>query len=218
MASPIPIYSYAGPPPLGRHWDAAGAGVGRPRVSVPAVLRARAPRGAVRARPPPPAGGASLERCHPGAIALLRAAALGRARRRRRRGRAAGRDPARALGDHRLLPQAGRGARRAAHGAAAGGRNGRRGVHARPELTLANFRAIHSVGHSLATWLKNSFPTELAAGQTFDIRLISSGEMNDADEPGPGVTLYLYRVTVNEHLRNAKNPNDPSGSRAPLSL
>jgi hypothetical protein len=84
---------------------------------------------------------------------------------------------------------------------------------------LANFRAIHSVGHSLATWLKNSFPTELAAGQTFDIRLISGGEMNDAaDEPGPGLTLFLYRVTVNEHLRNAKNPNDPAGSRAPLSL
>ncbi|HEU4562631.1 MAG TPA: DUF4255 domain-containing protein [Longimicrobium sp.] len=83
---------------------------------------------------------------------------------------------------------------------------------------MANYRAIHSVGHSLATWLKNSFPVELAAGQTFDIRLISSGEMNDADEPGPGLTLYLYRVTVNEHLRNAKNPNDPAGSRAPLSL
>lgn len=83
---------------------------------------------------------------------------------------------------------------------------------------MANFRAIHSVGNSLATWLKNSFPTELAAGNSFDIRLISGGEMNDPEEPVAGLTLFLYRVTVNEHLRNAKNPNDPAGSRAPLSL
>jgi hypothetical protein len=81
---------------------------------------------------------------------------------------------------------------------------------------MANIHAIHSVGHSLVTYLKNSYPADLQPRA--DFKLLSSGEMNDTDEPQTSITLYLYRVTVNEHLRNAKRPNDPSGSRPPLSL
>lgn len=82
---------------------------------------------------------------------------------------------------------------------------------------MANLHAIHSVGHSLATWLKNAYPAALQPRAEF--RLVSSGELAAPDEPASGtVLLYLYRVTVNEHLRNTKRANDPSGSRAPLSL
>jgi hypothetical protein len=71
---------------------------------------------------------------------------------------------------------------------------------------MANVFAIHSVGNSIATYLRNSYPRELAGlampDCTFD--LVSSGEL--AGEPGDAtrITLYLYRITVNEHSRQAK--------------
>jgi len=68
---------------------------------------------------------------------------------------------------------------------------------------MANVFAIHSVGHSIATYLRNSYPRNLAGLEmpecAFD--LVSSGEL--AGEPGDAtrITLYLYRITVNEHSR-----------------
>ena len=69
---------------------------------------------------------------------------------------------------------------------------------------MANVLAIHSVGNSIATYLRNSYPTELdglpmpACG----FELISCGQlMGDIDET-TRVTLLLHRVTVNEHARN----------------
>jgi len=68
---------------------------------------------------------------------------------------------------------------------------------------MANVFAIHSVGNSIATYLRNSYPRALAGLDmpecSFD--LVSSGEL--ASDPGDAtrITLYLYRVTVNEHSR-----------------
>jgi hypothetical protein len=68
---------------------------------------------------------------------------------------------------------------------------------------MANVFAIHSVGNSIATYLRNTYPRSLAGLDmpecSFD--LVSSGEL--AGEPGDAtrITLFLYRVTVNEHSR-----------------
>lgn len=84
---------------------------------------------------------------------------------------------------------------------------------------MANIHAVHSVGHSLVTFLKNSFPASGIKTQgTCEFLLLSTGEMTPAPQHTLAISLLLYRVTVNEHLRNAKRSNDPSGSRAPLSL
>lgn len=83
---------------------------------------------------------------------------------------------------------------------------------------MANLLAVHSVGDSLVTFLKNTYPEPLRTEHACDFRLLSSGELAANDDMGTALTLYLYRVTVNEHLRNAKRWNDPSGSRVPLSL
>jgi hypothetical protein len=71
---------------------------------------------------------------------------------------------------------------------------------------MANVFAIHSVGNSIATYLRNSYPRALAGIDmpSCEFELVSSGEL--AGEPGDTtrVTLYLYRITVNEHSRQTQ--------------
>jgi hypothetical protein len=90
---------------------------------------------------------------------------------------------------------------------------------------MANLFAIHSVGDSLVTYLRNSYETSLIIPQSFRSRntcsfqLISSGELNNPSKiTGTSLTLFLYRVTVNEHLRNAALTGSNSDDNAPLSL
>ena len=81
---------------------------------------------------------------------------------------------------------------------------------------MADFRAIHSVGDSLITYLRNSYPLgdEISCG----FQLVASGELTDTFDPSPAITLYLYRVDINEHLRNRVPSRGPSDARSPLSL
>ena len=83
---------------------------------------------------------------------------------------------------------------------------------------MANQFAIHSVGSSLITYLRNAYPEPLRTEYPCDFRLLSSGEMANIGELGTAVSLYLYRVTVDEHLRTAPM-SYKSGDRAiPLSV
>lgn len=81
---------------------------------------------------------------------------------------------------------------------------------------MADFRAIHSVGTSMITYLRNSYP--LADEISCEFQLLASGEMKQAFDPAPAITLYLYRVDINEHLRNRVPSRGPSDARSPLSL
>lgn len=93
---------------------------------------------------------------------------------------------------------------------------------------MANFAAIHSVGESLVSYLRHAYlalPAEQKAlipgVQGFS--LLSSKEMgsnpNAATEPPrPSLSLYLYRVTVNEHLRNQPHAQGPVDTPPPLAL
>jgi Pvc16 N-terminal domain len=86
---------------------------------------------------------------------------------------------------------------------------------------MANVFAIHSVGDSLATFLQNTYPAMLAgqAMPTCQFAAISSGELAaDTDETGTRVLLYIYRITVNEHSRQARPPTRPHAQQASLGL
>jgi hypothetical protein len=83
---------------------------------------------------------------------------------------------------------------------------------------MANYNAIHSVGNSLRLFLQNTYPDALNAEHSIGFRLLSSGEMAGDSAPADCLSLYLYRVTVNEHLRNTPYRNDPADARPPLSL
>ena len=85
---------------------------------------------------------------------------------------------------------------------------------------MANVFAIHSVGNSIVTYLRNSYPQALAGLEMPDcaFELVSSGEL--AGEPGDAtrITLYLYRITVNEHSRQVHAASAAAARPTPLGL
>lgn len=83
---------------------------------------------------------------------------------------------------------------------------------------MANLLAIHSVGSSLMTYLRNSYPDDLRADLPCEFRLLSSGELAEPGDIGTALSLFLYRVTMNEHLRNAGRIDNPADVNVPLAL
>jgi len=85
---------------------------------------------------------------------------------------------------------------------------------------MANEQAVYSVGNSLERYLNHVFRTSTPPGlpATTAIKLVSSGEMTDQEaHSDPLLSLYLYRITLNEHLRTLGN-GDPLHPRVPLSV
>lgn len=85
---------------------------------------------------------------------------------------------------------------------------------------MANIQAIHSVGQSLVTYLRNTYPAEVA-GQAMpecDFALLSSGELAAPQDDATRLTLYCYRLTVNEHLRQARPDRMSPEQPPPLGL
>lgn len=83
---------------------------------------------------------------------------------------------------------------------------------------MANVFAIHSVGSSLISYLGNTYPATLRDLYPCEFKLLSSGEVNAAPDTTTRLSLYLYRVTMNEHLRNVPRVNDPSDAPPPLAI
>lgn len=85
---------------------------------------------------------------------------------------------------------------------------------------MANIQAIHSVGHSIVTYLRNTYPAEAGGEEMPDcsFALLSSGEMADTPQDTTRLTLYLYRVTINEHLRQQRPDRMSQEQLAPLGL
>lgn len=85
---------------------------------------------------------------------------------------------------------------------------------------MANVFALHSVGSSIVTLLRNSYPAEEAGrpmpGCSFE--LVSSGQLAGEIEETTHLSLYFYRVTVNEHSRSSRRPAAASDTPAPLGL
>ena len=83
---------------------------------------------------------------------------------------------------------------------------------------MANQFAIHSVGESLRKYLESSYPEPLRTNHSCSFRLLSSGELTDTGNFGTTLSLYLYRVTMNEHLRNVPRINHTFDASAPLAV
>ena len=87
---------------------------------------------------------------------------------------------------------------------------------------MANVFAIHSVGNSIVTFLNNTYP-QPDSGQGLPacrFELMSSGQMaGTIDDSGSArIILYLYRVTVNQHGRLARNPASSPDAFVPIGL
>lgn len=83
---------------------------------------------------------------------------------------------------------------------------------------MANVSAIRSVSNSLIQFLSSSFPPDSLGLGTVGFRLLSSGDLSNADlNLDSALSLYLYRVSVNDHLRNTRPQHAITGT-TPLPL
>lgn len=88
---------------------------------------------------------------------------------------------------------------------------------------MNKFSRIHSVGNSIAQFLnaqflKNSFLKNLPGTEDFEFKLLSSGEIEAEEELDNAVTLFLYRVMIDEYARNSPQTQRPGATPYPLSL
>jgi hypothetical protein len=85
---------------------------------------------------------------------------------------------------------------------------------------MANVWAIHSVGNSVVTFLRNSYPQQID-GQDMpacSFELVSGGQLAGEIDETTRITLYLYRITLDEHSRQTRRGGASSSRPAPLHL
>ncbi len=85
---------------------------------------------------------------------------------------------------------------------------------------MANVFAVHSVGSSITTFLRNTYPQQIAGRTmpTCGFELTSSGQLAGDINETTHITLYLYRITVNEHSRQTRRTKAQPDSFVPLGL
>lgn len=85
---------------------------------------------------------------------------------------------------------------------------------------MANVFGVHSVGSSIATFLRNTYPTEIGGRSlpACEFDLVSAGQLAGELEEGNRITLFLYRVTVNEHSRQSAHLRSSGAGVGPLGL
>ena len=85
---------------------------------------------------------------------------------------------------------------------------------------MANVWAIHSVGNSIVTFLRNSYPQAIGGVNmpacTFE--LVSGGQLAGEIDEITRITLHLYRITVNEHTRQSRRPGAATDRTTALNL
>src|SRR3954454_19845080 len=85
---------------------------------------------------------------------------------------------------------------------------------------MANVFALHSVGNSMETYLRNSYQQQLGGidmpACAFD--LVSCGQLAGAIEESTRITLLLNCVTVNEPARQSRPQHRGGEGPVPLSL
>jgi hypothetical protein len=91
---------------------------------------------------------------------------------------------------------------------------------------MANIAAIRSVGTSLAAYLNNAyrdttFPPSVAKPEcTFSLTSIGGVRAQDvpSSDTSVRVLIFLYRASMNQHLRNVGRSLDPGMRPVPLSV
>ncbi len=84
---------------------------------------------------------------------------------------------------------------------------------------MANIYSVNSVGGSIMQFLRNAYPQELRETHPCDFRIVSSGELAESTEEfNTTLTLYLYRIIINEHVRNKPSARQSGESNIPLSV
>lgn len=93
---------------------------------------------------------------------------------------------------------------------------------------MANVKSIHSVGNSIIQFLHNAYEaypvpdsepgTSMQDEYPCTFRVVSSGELGPNADFGTSLTLYLYRILLNEHTRSQPLARGSNDAALPLSV
>ena len=85
---------------------------------------------------------------------------------------------------------------------------------------MANVLAVHSVGTSIMTYLRNTYPQQVNGINTpsCGFELFSAAQMASPPDEDTRLTLFLYRITVNEHNRQVRPAGMSPQQQAPLGV
>lgn len=85
--------------------------------------------------------------------------------------------------------------------------------------TVADYQAVFAVGDALARYLGNSYSAD-AVGFPCTFKLVSSTEIANEDQTklDKTVSIYLHRITTDEHYRNVTRLPDLPGDQPVLYL
>jgi len=85
---------------------------------------------------------------------------------------------------------------------------------------MANVFGVHAVGSSIATFLRNTYPQQVGGRPmpACDFDLVSAGQLAEDAEEGNRITLWLYRIAVNEHSRRNVGRGQGEAGAGPLGL
>ena len=85
---------------------------------------------------------------------------------------------------------------------------------------MANVFALHSLADGLARYLDRAYPAGLRNEHACSFEAIGSGGLvrERAESAGNRITIWPYRVLVNEHQRNRHFPVRPGRVNEPLPL
>ena len=88
---------------------------------------------------------------------------------------------------------------------------------------MTNPRAIHAVGASLVSYLNKAFEIsgkDMTGVPACKVRLLASSDFTKIVDvlELPALTLYLFRITMNEHARNVRRPVGSPIEDVPLAV
>ena len=84
---------------------------------------------------------------------------------------------------------------------------------------MGNVFSVHAVGNSIITRLRNAYPQALRDEIECGFELFSSSDMHEGgDLTTTTVALYLYRITMDQHLRGRERIIPDQGRNTPLAL
>lgn len=88
---------------------------------------------------------------------------------------------------------------------------------------MTNPRAIHAVGASVVSYLNKAFEIsgkDLTGVAACKAQLLASSDFTRIDNvlALPALTLYLFRITMNEHARNVRRPVGALVEDVPLAV
>ena len=83
---------------------------------------------------------------------------------------------------------------------------------------MGSIAAIYHAGNSLIDYLRGAYPDDLREEHACEFAFLGTGEVQSNAPNGTTLSLLLYAVSMNDHLRQAARPLGPLAGTTPLAV